>query len=204
MRARINEEGGCRAYPLPAAFLGEHLGTFRQTRNGHDPVALALEFEDPNPLGVTADLTEFIHLASKHLAVSGHQHDLIAVSDLKKPDGESVALIGLHADDTLSPASLDAILVHRRAFSVAALRDREDLGGGVGGDGFHADDFVAFLKCNAAHPMRRAAHRAGVVFLEADRDALLRTQKDFPLAVGDMHADEPIPAIQRQSDDASL
>src|SRR2546428_4205547 len=85
-RPAINEEGvGCRAYPLPGAFLGEHLGTFRQTRDGHDPVARTLEFEDPNPLGVTADLTEFIHLASKHLAVSGHQHDLIAVSDLKKP-----------------------------------------------------------------------------------------------------------------------
>src|SRR5207247_5839451 len=152
---------------------------FRYTRNGHDPVALALEIEDPDPLGVTADLTEFIHLAPKHLAVSGHEHDLIAVSDLKKPDGESVALIGLHADDALPPASLDAILVHRRAFSVAALRDREDLGSGVGGDSFHTDDFVAFLQRNTAHPVRRASHRADVVFLEADRDARLRSHADF-------------------------
>src|SRR6185295_2964821 len=78
----------CRAYLLPAAFLGEHLGTFRQTCNRYDSITRALEIEDTNPLGVTADFAEFIHLTPKHLALSSHQHDLITVSDLKKPDGK--------------------------------------------------------------------------------------------------------------------
>src|SRR5262249_46343711 len=129
-RPALNEQGGrsC-SYLLPAAFLRWHFGTFRQTRNGHNPIARAFKIQDSHTLRVTADLTKFIYLASKHFAVSGHEHDLVAVAKLKKSDGKSVSFSGLHANDALSPSSLDPILVHWRAFSVAALSNREDLSG---------------------------------------------------------------------------
>src|SRR3954465_3259194 len=145
MRARFSEQGiCCRAYLLPAAFLGEDLSTFRQTCTGHDSITRALKIQDTNPLGVTTNLAEFIHLAPKHFALSSHQHDLITVSDLKKPDSKPIPFSRLHADDAFPSAPLGPILVHWRAVSVTAFRDREGLGSRVGSDGFHADDFVAF------------------------------------------------------------
>src|ERR1051326_7789284 len=90
MRASLKEQGvRCRRYLLPAAFLRHHLGTFRQTRDRHDPIIRAFEIEDANSLGVAADLAEFIHLAPKHFALSSHEHDLIAISNLKTPTCES-------------------------------------------------------------------------------------------------------------------
>ena len=40
--------------------------------------------------------------------------------------------------------------------------------------------------------------------MKTNRDPLLRAQQNFPLAVGELHADEPVAFIQRQRDDAAL
>ena len=89
-------------------------------------------------------------------------------------------------------------------FPYPPFGDRQNCGRRVGGDCFHPDDFVAFLERDAAHPVGRPSHGPHVVFLEADGDALFRARQNFPLAIGDLHADEFVPVYPAKRDDAAL
>ena len=97
------------------------LATVGQAGNGHHAIVVSLEIENPDALCVAADFPNVANFAAKDLALRRHQHDFIAVSDLEKADGQSIAFSGLHADDAFAPATLDAVLADRSPLAIPAF-----------------------------------------------------------------------------------
>src|SRR5581483_712159 len=180
------------------------LAALRQPGHRDHPVVLAFELDDADALRVTPDLPDVVHTAAQNLAFGRHQHDFVAVADLEEADREPVPLRRLDADDPFPAASLDAVFRDRRPLAVPAFGHGQDGCGGVGGDGFHPNDFIALFEGNAAHAVGGPAHRPHVILLKPDGNALFRAQQDFPLAVRDLHPDELVAFVERERDDAAL
>src|SRR5207253_1284533 len=97
------------------------------------------------------------------------------------PDG-GVGIVSVRTRAAaLAGPALEPILAHERALAVAALRDREDGRGGVGGDRLHTDHVVPLIQGDAAHAVGGAAHRPDVLFLEADDDPIAGAEQNLSL-----------------------
>src|SRR3989441_465824 len=183
--------GGVGLIPVrtrAAALAGPFDRRLGQLGHAHDTVGLR-HVDQPHPLRVAADLAHVVHPGAEDLALGRHDHDLVSVADLMERDRGPVLLGHLDADDAFAGPALESILAHERALAVAALRDREDGRGGVGGDRLHADHVVPLIQGDAAHAVGGAAHRPDVLFLEADDDPVAGAEQNLTLAVRDLHAD---------------
>ena len=68
-------------------------------------------------------------------------------------------------------------------------------------DDLHADHHVVVLQGHAPHPAGDTPHGAGILFVEADRLAVLGGEKHILLAVGQRHGDQLVPLVQVDGDD---
>src|SRR5690349_20356396 len=177
---------------------------FRESCDAYDSIPFAIEVENTNTLGIPADFADVVYFATKHFSLRGDQHDFVAVSYLQKSDGRSVSFSRLDADNALAAATLNTIFTHGRPFTVAAFRDGQDRGGGIWGNGFHADDFVPLFKRDPFHTVCRPSHRPHFFLFKPNGNALSGPQKNFPLPIGQLYADQSIAALKSQGNDAAL
>src|SRR5262245_32205516 len=182
---------------IPLAAVG-------QAGNGHHAILVSLEIENPDALRVAADFPNVPNFATKDLALRRHQHDFVAVSDLEKADGQSVAFSGLHADDAFASAALDAVLADWSPLAIAAFCHRQNGCGRIRRDRFHADHLIAFFQGDAFDAVGCATHRSDALFLESNRNALLGAEKDLELAIRELHPYEFLYVFLCQFDDCYL
>src|SRR5262245_36915858 len=154
-----------------------------QTSNGHYAIILTLEIENSDPLRVAADLPNVPNFATKDLALRRHQHDFIAVSDLEKTDGQSVAFGGLDTDDAFASATLDPVFTDRSPLAVATFRHRQNGCCRIRRDRFHADHLIACFQGNTFYAIGCATHGPDVCFVESNRNALLGAEETFGMAI---------------------
>ena len=150
--------------------------------------------------------------ADESAAVDDDDDDDAPAATLTKAAPEAVACGGLQVDDAFSAASLQAVLVHIGALAIAIVGDRENQEGQVlssaillalHGSGGEADEIIVLAQIDAAHTVRRAPHGANIVFVEANRHPLMRSQEDDLFAVGNAGADQLIIFIDADGDDAA-
>src|ERR1019366_4627613 len=125
----------------------------------------------------------------------------------------AVARGRLNVDDALATARLQAVFIDVGALAVTLLRNREDearfllvavlgLPARLGGDR-HANDVVAFAQVHASNAMGLAAHGPYVLFVEANRLAVVRRQENDLAAVGTTGGDQFVLLLDGDSVDAN-
>ena len=71
--------------------------------------------------------------------------------------------------------------------------------------GRHADDVIALLEIHAAHASRPwRPHRANVIFVEADRLPIMRSEEDDLVAVGQRGCDQFVALLDADGDNPAL
>src|ERR1019366_5754951 len=155
--------------------------------------------------GLGADADDLAELADHHdLRLLVHQHD-----------GNNLAVTRgrLNVDDALAAARLQTVFIDVRALAVTLLRNREDearfllvavlgLPARLGGDR-HANDVVAFAQVHASNAMGLATHWPYVLFIEANRLAIVRRQENDLAAVGTTGGDQFVLLLDGDGVDAN-
>ena len=188
--------------------------------------------QQANTLGGAARFANRARVHADDLAVLADQHDFRILGDLRDAYDLAVALSGLNVDHTGAAASLETIFVCRRTLAKAVLRDRQneralDRHGFIGGGSFwnsgfhlsllgiglgflgvlrgrsHTDDVVAFVEIHAAHTVGWPSHRAHIVFVKTDGLAVVRSQEDDLIAVGEGGTDQFVVLVDADGDDAA-
>ena len=176
---------------------------FSKPCNGNNPLGLFGDHE-PNPLGVAANHRKACHRHTDDLSLIGNQHQVIFVGDLLDVDHTAIPLGGLDGDDTFAPAALQAVFVQGSTLAEAVFGHREDSGGnGIRIDDLHADHHVVTHQGHSPHPTGNTSHRSGILFMEADRFAVMGGEKHVLTAIGDGDADQPVFLIQVDGDDSA-
>src|SRR5690606_700863 len=138
-----------------------------------DAVAL-IESHDTHTLRRSADHPALVHALPVHDAVPRDHHQLVVLADGLDRDAPARRLRDPGVDDALSAADLEPIFADVRSLAAPVLGHDEqghDVRELLPHD-HHADDDVLVAKTDAAHTIRRTAHRAHVGFVEPDRHAL--------------------------------
>src|SRR5436309_1942344 len=110
-------------------------------------------------------------------------------------------VVGVEVDDALAGATLQAVLVERRALAVAALGDCEDLRALLHDVG--RDDLVTLVHVDAAHAGGAAAHRSHLVLGEADGHAELGRDHHLAIAIGAASGDHRVTVLEADGLDAA-
>ena len=122
------------------------------------------------------------------------------VVDQRRAHQVAVALARLDRDHALGAAAVAGVFGDRRTLAVAVLGRRQHRTRLVLGDE-HAHHARILAQAHAAHAGRLAAHRAHVVFGEADRLAVRGEQHHVALPVGERHADQVVALVEAHGDD---
>src|SRR5262245_23022278 len=184
------------------ALLGfDRRGVLRvDARDRADPV-VGLEVDDAHAPGVPSLRRHVGDMEPDHLALRRDDQDVVAVAHLEHRDDVAVTTAGLDVDDPLAGAALQAILLERGAFAVAALGDGQTadaLQHDVG-----RDDLVALVELDALHAASPAAHRAHLFLREADAHPELGRDHHLALAVGAPGSHHAIVVVQADGLDAA-
>src|SRR6185369_3774764 len=130
----------------------------------------------------------------------GDHHHLVARLDLGDADDPAGALAHLHRDDALPTAGLQPVLVELAALPLAALGDGEDRRPRTENDEAH--HLVLALEGDTANAAGGSSHRAHVALAEADRLPVAGREKHLVPGVHDARADEPVPPLEIDRDQA--
>src|SRR6266404_5959951 len=170
-----------------------------ETRDRRDALAF-LEVDQAHALRVAADHADLVDAQADHLPTARDQHDLIVIRHHANADHTPRLVGGLHGDDALAAAPRETVLLHLGALAVAVLGHREE-----GGSRLHqiqGDHLVSLVELHAPHAVGVAAHRPGLLLLEADRLAVARGEDRLARAVCQANADHLVALLERDSDDA--
>src|SRR6185312_7511580 len=180
-------------------FVGLLFRFGNEAGGGH--AVVLFHFDQADSLSRAARLADFARIDADHFAVAGDDHQLGIF--LHREDADHFAgLRGrLHIDDALYAAVGETVILHLRPLAVAVLGDGEDET--AFDDHFRADDEILLGKIHATHAARGAAHRADVVFGEADRLAVMRAEEDEILARSAAGRDQLIAFVEAERDDAA-
>jgi len=95
-------------------------------------------------------------------------------------------------------ARLDAIFVDFRALPKALFGDRQQCANRL--HHLHRHHVVVVSQRDPADAVRRAAHRAHIAFLEADRHAISGADEDLAAAIADLHRDHRVAVFHANGD----
>ena len=102
----------------------------------------------------------------------------------------------------LRPRAGQPVILERSPLAIAVFGNREDQT--VFLDCCNSDQIIAFVESSMARtPRAWPAHRTNILFVEANRHAVVRSEEDEVLAVGDLGAEQFIAVVQRDGDDAA-
>src|SRR5258708_38740877 len=158
-----------------------------------------VEVDERDSLRGAAYLANLVHTRADEHAAGGDQHDLVFRGDERGGDHLAVPLAGLDRDHALRAAAVARVLGDRGALAVAVLGGGEDALGLVLRHQ-ERDHLAALGDVHAAHAARAPTPGAHVVLVEAHRLALVGEEHHVVLAVGERHADQPIPLVQVHAD----
>ena len=145
-------------------------------------------------MGDAAGLADFRDADADALAGGGHEHELVLLGDGDGSDDRAGLVGDVHRLDAEAAARLLAVVVEGGAFAEAVFRGDEQ--GGFRGDLREADDAVALARADAGDAHRRAAHRAGVAFVETQAHAVAGDEDEVVIAGGERHADEFVAILE--------
>ena len=140
------------------------LGNLAHCRDG----VFASKADQTHPLGGPAHHTQFIHGQADGDARLVDDHQVVLVRHVQDGDELSGLLGDLQGLHPLSSTVGDAVVVHRRALSVAVLRHDKDVAGRIL-NAHHSDHLVlAVCKRHTAHAHGGASHGTRLGFVESD------------------------------------
>src|SRR2546422_318473 len=173
--------------------------TLGEAGDGRDALPF-LQADQAHALSVAADHADLVHAQADHLPTARDQHDLVVVRHHANADHAAGFVGGLHGDDALPAAPRETVLLHLGALTVAVLGHREQRGAGL--HQVERDHLVPRVELHAPHAVVVAAHRPGLVLLEADRLAVARGGDRLARAVRQANADHLVALLERDGDDA--
>ncbi len=134
------------------------------------------------------------------------QHHLVGFGDLGDRHHRAVAVGGLDVDEHPCHRGRRrerySVRIVRLPYPLAqTVQDARRVVLAVGDD--HPDDLVVVEQADPSGRRARASHGADVGLVEPDRHALARAQHDLVARLGPSHADELIPLVEPERDDAA-